>query len=368
MAQAKVKDKRVALLAGFISGGIEATATWPTEYVKTQLQLQASPKLRGPTASAWSGPRFTGFFDCVRYTVATHGVLGLYRGLAPVVLLSMPKAGVRFAGFETVKTLLKNKDGTVSATSNFVAGASAGVVEAALIVTPQETLKVKLINANRGFVSGTMHVIRTEGIGGIYKGLVPTILKQASNQGVRFFAYNEIMRMLGADEAHGRSPSAMQALLGGMLAGCASVIGEAGRAALARLREQRRSERWATAGERGSASSPPQHAPHPPPPPVRPQRTTPSTSSRRACRAWTRTSTEAPCTACRCCCSGKAPWLSTRAPWRAWDAWCLGRGSSLCRMRPSLRWSPGGFSDAHASVLVDFEGAARAPTGGLGLF
>jgi solute carrier family 25 citrate transporter 1 len=62
-------------LAGGVSGGIEICITYPTEYVKTQIQLdQRSAK-----------PRYHGIMDCVRQTVHKNGVLGLYRGMAPLL-------------------------------------------------------------------------------------------------------------------------------------------------------------------------------------------------------------------------------------------------------------------------------------------
>lgn len=59
--------------------------TFPTEYVKTQLQLDersAKPRYRGP-------------LHCVSLTVKEHGVLGLYRGLSSLLYGSIPKASVR---------------------------------------------------------------------------------------------------------------------------------------------------------------------------------------------------------------------------------------------------------------------------------
>ena len=60
--------------------------TFPTEYVKTQLQLDekaAQPKYKGP-------------LNCVAVTVKEHGVGGLYRGLSSLLYGSIPKASVRY--------------------------------------------------------------------------------------------------------------------------------------------------------------------------------------------------------------------------------------------------------------------------------
>ena len=71
---------------GGITGGIEICITFPTEYVKTQLQLDE--KMGG-------AKRFNGIGDCVVKTVKGHGVLGLYRGLSVLLYGSIPKSAVR---------------------------------------------------------------------------------------------------------------------------------------------------------------------------------------------------------------------------------------------------------------------------------
>ena len=72
-------------ILGGIAGGLEILCTFPTEYVKTQLQLDeraAVPKYKGP-------------IDCAKKTVQGHGFLGLYRGLSSLLYGSIPKASVR---------------------------------------------------------------------------------------------------------------------------------------------------------------------------------------------------------------------------------------------------------------------------------
>jgi len=72
--------------SGGITGGIEICITFPTEYVKTQLQLDEKT---GKTK------QYNGIVDCVKKTVKSHGVLGLYRGLSVLLYGSIPKSAVR---------------------------------------------------------------------------------------------------------------------------------------------------------------------------------------------------------------------------------------------------------------------------------
>lgn len=215
MAAKKHSDPRVAMLAGAISGGIEATATWPSEFVKTQLQLQG----RAGQPVLYDGP-----LDCVRKTVRANGFTGLYRGLPALLVGSVPKAAIRFGAFNYFSTKMRDEHGKMTPGRNFLAGMATGVIEAVTVVTPMETLKVKLINANQGFFRGTANVIRAEGIGGIYKGLPATIGRQASNQGIRFFTFNELKRVM-LERSESKQLHPLQALLGGMTAGVCSVLG-----------------------------------------------------------------------------------------------------------------------------------------------
>lgn len=79
------------VIAGGITGGIEICITYPTEYVKTQLQLDEKVG------------KYKGIFDCAKQTVQTNGVKGLYRVLPVLLYGSIPKSAVRFGGFEFFK-------------------------------------------------------------------------------------------------------------------------------------------------------------------------------------------------------------------------------------------------------------------------
>ena len=72
------------IVSGGITGGIEICITYPTEYVKTQLQLDRTGQ-----------KEFNGIIDCVKKTVNRHGFFGLYRGLPILLYMSIPKSAVR---------------------------------------------------------------------------------------------------------------------------------------------------------------------------------------------------------------------------------------------------------------------------------
>ncbi|KAK4337297.1 hypothetical protein RND71_043583 [Anisodus tanguticus] len=203
------------IIAGGITGGIEICITFPTEYVKTQLQLDER----------------SGISDCVKKTVKSHGVTGLYRGLSVLLYGSIPKSAVRFGAFEQFKKMQQNPDGTLTPANRLLCGLGAGVCEAIFAVTPMETVKVKFINDQlnpnprfKGFFNGVGTIIREEGFRGCYQGVSATIIKQGSNQAIRFYVMETLK-----DWYRGGDPNKKvnKLVVGGFgfVAGAASVFG-----------------------------------------------------------------------------------------------------------------------------------------------
>ena len=77
-------NKRVftAGIVGGVAGGIEICCTYPTEFVKTQLQLDEKPK-------AGQTKKFAGSWDCIKKTVFVEGKapnpFNLYRTLSRIL-------------------------------------------------------------------------------------------------------------------------------------------------------------------------------------------------------------------------------------------------------------------------------------------
>jgi len=212
------KKTWIALSAGAVGGAIECCATWPMEYIKTQLQSFR-------TVAGGPRPPFAGIASG-RYTVATTGVLSLYNGLAPTLAFAAPKAGVRFGANQFFRNRLADPaTGHVSMGKSFLAGLCAGICEATLVVTPQETIKTKLINLNMGLVDGVPHLLKAEGVAGVYAGLASTCMKQGGNQGSRFLFMAQWRKVLSGD-AEAKLPAHLT-FLGGLGAGLFSVLATA---------------------------------------------------------------------------------------------------------------------------------------------
>ena len=107
-------------LAGGITGAVEITITYPTEYLKTVMQLNKSKAKLGMVGLA-------------REVMAERGYLGMYRGYSALLMFSIPKNYVRFGGFQVAQnTMFTDK----SRLSNFLSGLFAGACESTFVVTP----------------------------------------------------------------------------------------------------------------------------------------------------------------------------------------------------------------------------------------
>jgi len=207
------------IIAGGITGGIEICITYPTEYIKTQLQLDEK------------AGKYKGIGDCAKQTVQQSGVRGLYRGLSVLVYGSIPKSGVRFGAFEQFKKQAVDEKGNLSPGARLLCGLGAGVSEAIFAVTPMETVKVKFIadqrSANpqyKGFAHGVKAIVAAEGIMGTYRGLTATMMKQGSNQAIRFYVMETCKDWYRKGDPNVHVPKLIVGLFGGF-AGACSVMG-----------------------------------------------------------------------------------------------------------------------------------------------
>lgn len=179
------------LLAGGAAGFVESSVCHPLDTIKTRMQLrQAGGSKYGMLMTGWRIVHNESFF-------------ALYKGLTAVYMGIVPKMAVRFSSFESYKEMLAGPDGKGSQAATFMAGLGSGVTEALLVVTPAEVCKIRLQAqfhsmadpvqlANRKYknVLQTAYVIvKEEGISALYKGVVPTVLRQGINQAANFTCY-----------------------------------------------------------------------------------------------------------------------------------------------------------------------------------
>lgn len=137
----------------------------------------------------------------------------------------------RFGAFEEFKKRSVDERGNLSISNRLLCGLGAGVCEAIFAVTPMETVKVKFINDQnstnprfRGFFHGVREIVKQEGIRGTYQGLTATIMKQGSNQAIRFFVMETLKDWYRGGDPNKKVNKLVTGVFGAF-AGAASVFG-----------------------------------------------------------------------------------------------------------------------------------------------
>lgn len=98
--------RRFHLMAGIGAGWTNSLVTAPIELLKTKLQMQKQRvHLRGSAHGRGPAPEFHGTWDCLRQTVRTTGVLGLWRAL-PATLWFRTSFGPMFWSYDYLQKAL----------------------------------------------------------------------------------------------------------------------------------------------------------------------------------------------------------------------------------------------------------------------
>jgi solute carrier family 25 citrate transporter 1 len=141
-----------------------------------------------------------GMIGAIKKTYGERGMLGFYRGYGALLLFSVPKNYVRFGTYTFMQTNVLPQRNKLN---NLLCGLAAGSSEAIFVVTPQETVKTKLIHDRlsenpkyRNVFHGIKTIVGQQGFAGVYRGVVPTLLRQSTNQGVRFVVFEDTSKFL----------------------------------------------------------------------------------------------------------------------------------------------------------------------------
>lgn len=203
------------LFAGGIAGALSVCATYPMDLVRTRLSVQTAAigKIRFADTRKPPG-MWRSMVDIYRHE---GGLRGLWRGLIPTTLGVAPYVSINFATYEYLrKRFVKNRK-ELSAGQTLVAGALSGTF-AQTLTYPFDVLRRRFqvnamghseMNFRYTSVGGALKSIaRKEGYAGMFKGLMPNILKVVPSMAAYFLTYEWAKRILTAD--HRIQPARLQ--------------------------------------------------------------------------------------------------------------------------------------------------------------
>ena len=182
------------LLCGGIAGVTSVTFTYPLDIVRTRLSIQ--------TASFASLARHEGkppgMWPTMKLMYNTEGGLrGLYRGIVPTVAGVAPYVGLNFMVYESVRGYFTSPgEANPPWYRKLAAGAISGAV-AQTCTYPFDVLRRRFqVNTMSGMgyqytsiTSAITTIIKQEGPAGLYKGIMPNLLKVAPSMASSWLSF-----------------------------------------------------------------------------------------------------------------------------------------------------------------------------------
>ncbi|KIS67374.1 uncharacterized protein UMAG_11977 [Mycosarcoma maydis] len=120
----------VDLVAGSVAGAAQVVVGQPLDTVKVRTQIAAPATYRGP-------------MDVLTRTVASEGVLALYKGMASPLLGIAAQNALLFSAFQSAKRLISPHTHELSTAQIAAAGAIAGGINS-ILSSPVELFKIRM--------------------------------------------------------------------------------------------------------------------------------------------------------------------------------------------------------------------------------
>ncbi|KAH9314749.1 hypothetical protein KI387_023376, partial [Taxus chinensis] len=184
----KESDGHMKCLAGNIASGSAAGATTSTflyhlDYARTRLGMDAKNVLAG------SQRRYKGLLDVYKKTLATDGIVGLYRGFSASIIGITVYRGLYFGIYDTMKPVVLVGSLKGKFIFSFMLGWSVTTV-AGVLAYPFDTLRRRMMMTSgedakyRNTIHAFKQIVRHEGIAALFRGVTANILLGVAGAGV----------------------------------------------------------------------------------------------------------------------------------------------------------------------------------------
>ncbi|CAG8671823.1 21727_t:CDS:2 [Cetraspora pellucida] len=179
-------SQQLSIASGVCAGSTEALAIVPFELVKIRLQDKES------------AGKYSGTLDALTKIIKNEGPFALYNGLESTIWRHATWNGGYFGVIFNVRRILpKPTSKQQNLMNNFIAGGIGGTV-GTILNTPFDVVKTRIQN-DSGAVrkyNWTLPALKTvaveEGIGALYKGFVPKVLRLGPGGGILLVVFDQV--------------------------------------------------------------------------------------------------------------------------------------------------------------------------------
>ncbi|KAJ4963123.1 hypothetical protein NE237_023062 [Protea cynaroides] len=174
MKRSKEENTHTKILLTSLSAMVAETTTFPIDITKTRLQLHGE---------SLTSTRPTNAFRVAFEMVQHEGMLGLYKGLSPAILRHLFYTPIRIVGYEHLREAFPSVSFTLFGKA-FIGGVSGMIAQ--VLASPADLVKVRMQADGRLVSQGVQprytgpfdalnKIVHTEGIGGLWRGVVPNV-------------------------------------------------------------------------------------------------------------------------------------------------------------------------------------------------
>uniref|UniRef100_A0A1B6JTJ0 Mitochondrial thiamine pyrophosphate carrier n=1 Tax=Homalodisca liturata TaxID=320908 RepID=A0A1B6JTJ0_9HEMI len=196
------KKGKVEFVCGFIAGCTATILSFPLDIVRTRLVVQGNEKVYVSTMNG------------LKTIVKEEGFRGWWKGLTPTLLQIGPLSGLQFAIFHFLKRKLNDVEwlgdkGSLTVSGTMVAGSVSGFT-AKIITYPMDLSRKRLqlqgfqrarIGFGKNFLCSSLttclsETVKEEKLLGLFKGLMPSLLKASIVNALIFTFYEKTHSIL----------------------------------------------------------------------------------------------------------------------------------------------------------------------------
>jgi solute carrier family 25 (adenine nucleotide translocator) protein 4/5/6/31 len=195
------KDFAVDFLMGGVSAAVAKTSASPIERIKLLIQNQDEMIKQGRLSHPYKG-----VVDCFKRTYADEGIVSLWRGNTANVIRYFPTQALNFAFKDYFKSLFgfKKSEGYWKWFAGNVASGGAAGASSLLFVYSLDYARTRLANDAKstkagggarqfnGLVDVYRKTLASDGIAGLYRGFVPSVVGIIVYRGLYFGVYDSL--------------------------------------------------------------------------------------------------------------------------------------------------------------------------------
>lgn len=195
------------VIAGAGAGVAVSFLATPTELIKCRLQAQgaSSGAVAEAGAAVAAAVKYGGPIDVAKQVLRSEGgIRGLYKGLMPTFAREIPGNATMFGVYEALKQYIaggSDTSGLSQGTLMMAGGLAGGAFWVSVYPTDVVKSVIQIDDFKNPKYSGSIDafkkILKSEGIGGLYKGFGPAMARSIPANAACFLAYEVTRSSLG---------------------------------------------------------------------------------------------------------------------------------------------------------------------------